>query len=59
MFKDKDLGYHIEAKLTNGKTLLITSMSAFIQVFKKHEIQDGEKIKVTHQDKGKWTVERL
>jgi len=58
-FKKKDLGYHIEAKLRNGKILSITSMSAFIQVFKKNQIQDGEKIKVFHKEKGEWEVERI
>lgn len=59
VFKKKDLGYHIEAKLKNGKVLSITSMSAFIQVFKKHNIQDGDKIKVFHKDKGVWEVEKI
>jgi len=59
VYKDKDLGYHIEAKLTNGKILSVTSMSAFIQVFKKNEIQDGDKVKIFHKDKGIWEVEKL
>ncbi len=59
VFKKKDLGYHIEAKLKNGKVLSITSMSAFIQVFKKHNIQDGEHIKVEHPEKGVWKVTKL
>ena len=59
VFKSKDLGYHIEAKLKNGKMLSVTSMSAFIQVFKKHEIQDGDKVKIFHKDKGVWEVEKL
>lgn len=59
LFKKKDLGYHIEAELTNGKILSVTSMAAFIQVFKKHEIQDGEKVKIFHKDKGEWVVEKL
>jgi hypothetical protein len=57
--KKKDLGYHIEAKLKNGKILSVTSMSAFIQVFKKHNIQDGENVKIFHKDKGEWIVEKL
>ena len=57
--KKKDLGYHVEATLKNGKTLSITSMSAFIQVFKKHNIQDGDKIFVEHKDKGVWEVKKL
>ena len=59
VFKKKDLGYHIEARLTNGKILSITSVSAFIQVFKKHEIQDGDNVKVFHKDKGVWEVTKL
>jgi len=59
LFKKKDLGYHIEARLKNGKVLSVTSMSAFIQVFKKHEIQDGDRIRVEHLDKGMWKVTKL
>ena len=59
LFKKKDLGYHIEAKLKNGKVLSITSMSAFIQVFKKNTIQDGETWKIFHEDKGLWKCEKL
>lgn len=59
VFKKKDLGYHVEATLKNGKILSVTSVSAFIQVFKKHEIQDGDNIKVFHKDKGEWEVTKL
>jgi hypothetical protein len=59
VFKKKDLGYHIEAKLKNGKILSVTSISAFIQVFKKHEIQDGDNVKIFHKDKGEWEVTKL
>lgn len=59
VYKSKDLGYHIEAKLKNGKVLSITSMSAFVQVFKKHNIQDGDNVKIFHKDKGEWIVEKL
>lgn len=59
VFKMKDLGYHIEATLKNGKILSITSMSAFIQVFKKNNIQDGDYIKVFHKDKGEWEITKL
>jgi hypothetical protein len=59
VFKSKDLGYHIEATLKNGKVLSITSMSAFIQVFKKNNIQDGDHIRVFHKDKAEWIVEKL
>ena len=59
LFKKKDLGYHIEAELTNGKILSVTSMSAFLSVFKKYEIQDGDKVKIEHPEKGVWKVEKL
>lgn len=59
VFKVKDLGYHIEAKLKSGKILSVTSMSTFRQVFKKYEIQDGDNIRVFHKDKGVWEVEKL
>jgi len=59
LFKKKDLGYHVEAELTNGKILSVTSMSAFLSVFKKYEIQDGERVRINHLEKGKWEVERI
>ncbi len=59
VFKKKDLGYHVEAKLKNGKILCISSMSSFRAVFKKHEIQDGDKVMVFHKDKGEWIVEKI
>jgi len=59
LFKKKDLGYHVEAELTNGKILSVTSIAAFIQVFKKNQINDGDKVKITHKDKGVWEVEKL
>lgn len=57
--KKKDLGYHIEASLKNGKILHVSSMSAFLQVFKKNRIKDGDHIRVFHKDKGEWIVEIL
>jgi len=59
VFKVKDLGYHIEAKLRTGKILSVTSMATFRSVFKKNEIQDGDKIRVFHKDKGEWIVEKI
>ena len=59
VFKKKDLGYHVEAELANGKILVITSLSAFLSVFKKNAIEDGEKIKIFHKEKGEWEVEKL
>jgi len=59
VFKKKDLGYHVEAELINGKILSVTSMAAFLQVFKKFQINDGDKVKIFHKDKGIWEVEKL
>jgi len=58
-FKKKDLGYHVEGKLKNGKILVITSLSALMSVFKKNNIQDGDHVKIFHKDKGEWVVEKL
>lgn len=58
VFKKKDLGYHIECKLKNGKILSITSISAFLSVLKKYNVQDGDTIRVFHKDKGEWEVEK-
>lgn len=55
----KNLGYHIEARLANGKILSVNSLSAFLKVFKKYEINDGDHIRVFHIDKGEWEVEKL
>ena len=59
VFKKKDLGYHIEAELTNGKILSVTSFPAFLLVFKANNIQDGEKVKISHIAKGEYIVERV
>jgi phage FluMu protein Com len=59
VFKKKDLGYHVEAELENGKILSVTSFAAFAAVFKANNIQDGDKIKVEHLGKGEWKVTKL
>jgi uncharacterized Zn finger protein (UPF0148 family) len=59
VFKKKDLGYHIECILTNGRVLTVTSLTAFYQVFKKNNIQPGEKVRISHIDKGQWKVEKI
>jgi len=59
VFKKKNLGYHVEVELKNGKILSVTNMAAFLKVFKKYEIQDGEKVKISHPEKGSWEVEKL
>jgi hypothetical protein len=57
--REKDLGFHVEAKLKNGKILHIGNLGAFHAVFKAHRINDGEKIKVHHVARGEWKVERV
>lgn len=59
IFKEKDLGFHIEAELTSGKILAVTSFSQFSQVFKKYEINDGDKVKIFHKGKGEWEVNKI
>lgn len=59
VFKEKDLGYHVEAKLRNGKTLVINSLAQLNQVFKKFNIQDGDKVNIVHKAKGEWEVTKL
>ena len=63
------LGYHIEAEideqveLADGKVvnkiLSITSLGAFISVFKAYELNDGDRVKIFHKDRGEWEVIRL
>ncbi len=55
----KDLGYHVECDLVDGRVLTVTSISSFSQVFKKNNVQEGEKIEVKHIDRGEWKVEKL
>ena len=55
---DKSLGYHIEAELEDGKILSVTSLAAFLQVFKQYQINDGDEVKITHKDKGIWEVNK-
>ena len=57
--KKRDLGYHVECELKNGKILSITNLSAFLSVFKRYEIQDGDKVKIDHPAKGEWKVTKL
>ena len=66
---DVNLGYHIEAELEEqvelqdgtfaNKILSVTSLAAFISVFKKHELNDGDHVKIYHVGKGEWEVTRL
>jgi len=56
---DKSLGYHIEVELDNEKVLSITSLAAFLSVFKKYELNDGDRAKITHKAKGEWEVIKL
>lgn len=56
---DKSLNYHIECELMDGKILSVTSLAAFIQIFVKNKIQDGEHLQITHRDKGVWEIVKL
>ena len=51
---DKNLGYHIECDLKEGKILSINNIFAFNAVFIRHNIQDGELVKIKHIAKGDW-----
>jgi len=51
--------FNLQCELENGKTLSVSSFGAFMQVFKKGDVQDGDKIKVSHPKKGEWLVEKL
>ncbi len=53
---NKSMGWHIECDLDDGRVLSVTSFGAFLQVFKKHNIQEGDTIHVQHVDKGEWEV---
>ena len=56
---DIDLGYNIQCDLggdKEGKVLSISSISAFNQVFKKHNIQEGQTFSVDHPEKGVYNV---
>lgn len=55
----KSMGWHIECDLPEGKILSITSFAAFLQVFKKNNVQDGDVITVKHIEKGEWEVTKL
>ena len=56
---EKNLGFHIEAELEDGKILSISSYSGFTQVFRKHQVNDGDHIKVFHKDRGEWEVKKV
>ena len=59
VFKKKDLGYHIEVDLQDGKILSITSLGTFLTVFKKHNIQHEEKVRISHPERGVWKITKL
>ena len=56
---DKNLGYHHNAILTNGKILSITSKVAFDLVFVKYKINDGDKVRIEHENKNIWKITKL
>ena len=57
--KKTPLGYCIRARLKDGRELTITSLGAFNKTFRAFRIQDGDKVKITHKDRGEWAVEFL
>jgi hypothetical protein len=57
--KKTPLGYCIRAMLKDGRELTITSLGAFNKTFRAFRIQDGDKVKITHKDRGEWVVEFL
>jgi hypothetical protein len=54
-----NMEFHIEAELMDGRVLSVTSFPAFIEVFIKNKLQDGDKVSIQHKDKGIWIVEKL
>ena len=56
---EENLGWHIECDLDDGKILSVSSLCAFNQVFRKHEVNDGDKIEINHKDRGEWLVTKL
>lgn len=55
---ETSLGFHIECDLEDDKILSITSLSPFIS-FKQEKVNDGDKLKVSHPEKGVWSFEVL
>lgn len=54
--KTENLGYQMECECTDGKILSVSSLGAFLQVFVKNDIQEGDTVTVEHKEKGVWVV---
>lgn len=54
----ENLGYHIEYTFDDGKILPISSWSPYYSM-KDKNIQEGDLIKISHPEKGRWVVEKL
>ena len=52
---EKNLGFHLECDLDNGKILSITSLSPFI-AFKQAKVNDDDEVEVNHPKKGSWEI---
>jgi len=55
----ENLGYNMEVECFGGRILSIGSLSAFLSTFVKHDIQEGDVVKIMHKDKGVWEVEKI
>jgi len=55
----KPLGYNYECELEGGKILPITNLSAFINVFRNNNVQEGEYLTIRHKAQGAWECEKL
>jgi hypothetical protein len=53
-----NLGYRYEFYLKNGKSFSLNSWKPFF-AFKEANVQDGDKIRVSHPAEGEWKVEVL
>ena len=58
VYKQKNQGFRYVFTLTNGKKFSISSWKPFF-AFKEADVQEGDRIKVSHPVKGEWKVEKL
>jgi len=56
--KTVNLGYQIEVTCSDGRILSVSSLGAFLNVFVKPDVQEGDTITIEHVDKGVWKVEK-
>ena len=53
------LPFNLQCELKEGKILSVSGWCAFMSIFKKGDVQDGDIIKVGHPGQGEWTVEKI